>query len=260
MPHSQPTGPGQVEDGPPGAVFHPVRCADTNSPVVPASDHQITDARRIAVGEVDLPIGSGAGEAVILSALVEPADQLPRRGQHDRVQALVAVVLPGVENIVEGGRGVADVDASPVEVEAERFGPALAKREGGGGLSRVGEPVQFGEPDRSVGVCDVAKHPAGTDRSQLLIITDRPNTATTADDELNGSVQGEGVGHPGFVDDHQRGPVDTVGVQPTPTSPSAGRVHGSEAEAEVDHAFGDGAGALAVASAKPGEKIKIANG
>jgi len=63
VPHSQPTGPGQVEDGPPVAVFHPVRCADTNSPVVPASDHQITDARRIAVGEVDLPDPAAALEA-----------------------------------------------------------------------------------------------------------------------------------------------------------------------------------------------------
>src|SRR5215207_2094568 len=152
----------------------------------------------------------GAGEAVILGALVEAADHFAGRRQHDGVEAVAAVGLPGVEDSVEGGGGVSDMDASTVEVEAERFRPAIAKREGGGGLSRVSEPVQFGEPDRSMDAFDVAEHPAGTDRSQLLIITDQPNTATTADDELNGSVQGEGVGHPGLVDDHQRGPADTL--------------------------------------------------
>jgi hypothetical protein len=49
--------------------------------------------------------------------------------------------------------------------------------------------VQFGEPDHSMDAFDVAEHPAGPDRSELLIITDQPNTATMADDELNGGVQ-----------------------------------------------------------------------
>ena len=57
-------------------------------------------------------------------------------------------------------------------------------------------------------LCDVAEDPAGADGGELLIITDQPDAATTADDELNGGVQGEGVGHPGFVDDHQAGPAD----------------------------------------------------
>jgi hypothetical protein len=39
------------------------------------------------------------------------------------------------------------VDASPVEVEAERFSSAVADGEGGDGLSRVGEPVQFAQPE-----------------------------------------------------------------------------------------------------------------
>ena len=55
---------------------------------------------------------------------------------------------------------------------------------------------------------DVAEHPAGADRGQLLIITDKPDAAAAADDELDGGVQGQGVGHPGFVDDHQAGPAD----------------------------------------------------
>ena len=96
------------------------------------------------------------------------------------------------------------MDASPVQVEAECFGSALADGEGGGGLGRVGEPVQLGQPEGAVAGFDVAEHPAGTDRGQLLIITDKPNAAAAADDELDGGVEGECVGHPGFVYQHQR--------------------------------------------------------
>ena len=81
---------------------------------------------------------------MVAGALVEPADQLPGRGQHDRIETTAAVVLPAVEDGVEGDGGVADVDASPVQVEAERFGVAVADGEGGGGLGWVGEPVQLG--------------------------------------------------------------------------------------------------------------------
>ena len=121
---------------------------------------------------------------MVAGALVEAADQLAGGGQHDGVEAAAAVVLPGVEYSVEGGGGVADVDALPVEVEAERFGSAVTQGEGGGTLGRVGEPVQFGEPDRAVAGLDVTEYAAGTDRGELLIITDQPDTATAADDEL----------------------------------------------------------------------------
>jgi hypothetical protein len=141
---------------------------------------------------------------MVAGALVEPADQLPGGSQHDRIEAVAAVGLPGVENGVEGGGGVAGVDASPVEVEAEYFGSAVAEGEGGGGLCRVGEPVQLGEPDRAIAGLDVAEYPAGADCGELLIITDQPDAAAAADDELDRGVQGQGVGHPGFVDDHQR--------------------------------------------------------
>jgi hypothetical protein len=139
---------------------------------------------------------------VVSRALVEPADQLPGRGQHDRVETAAAVALPGVENIVNGGGRVADVDASPVQVEPEGFRSAIAECEGCGGLGRIGETMQLAQPDRAVAGLDVAKHPACADRSELLIITDQPDTAAAADDELHRGVQGEGVGHPGFVDDH----------------------------------------------------------
>ena len=90
-----------------------------------------------------------------------------------------------------------------VEVEAERLGSAVAEGEGCGGFGGVGEPVQLGEPERAVGVGDVAEHAAGADRGELLVITDQPDTAAASDDELHGGVKGKGVGHPGFVNHHQ---------------------------------------------------------
>ena len=51
--------------------------------------------------------------------------------------------------------------------------------------------------------CDVAEDAAGADRGELLIITDQPDTRTAIDGELHGRVEGEGVGHAGFIDDHQ---------------------------------------------------------
>jgi hypothetical protein len=41
-----------------------------------------------------------------------------------------------------------------------------------------------------------------------LIITDQPDTGTSIDGELHGRVEGEGVSHPGFVDDQQRRRAD----------------------------------------------------
>ncbi len=54
-----------------------------------------------------------------------------------------------------------------------------------------------------MGVLDVAEDTAGADRGELLIITDQPDTRTAFDGELDGGVEGEGVGHAGFIDDHQ---------------------------------------------------------
>ena len=55
---------------------------------------------------------------------------------------------------------------------------------------------------------DVAEDAAGADRGELLIITDQPDTGTSIDGELDGRVEGKGVGHAGFVDDHQRRRAD----------------------------------------------------
>ena len=71
-------------------------------------------------------------------------------------------------------------------------------------FGRVGEAVQLGELQGAVDVLDVAEDAAGADRGELLIITDQSDTRTTADGEPDGGVEGQGVGHAGFVDDHQR--------------------------------------------------------
>ena len=173
MPQPQPTGPDQAEDGPPVTVFHPVGCRCTQYAVVGPGDDQVADARGVAVGQLNLPARRTAGETVVAGALVEGADQLTGRRQHDRIKAVVAVGPPGVEDVVEGGGWVADVDASPVQVEAERFGSAVAERECGGGLGRVGEPVQLGEPEGAVAGLDVAEHPAGR-RLQRVVDHHRP--------------------------------------------------------------------------------------
>jgi hypothetical protein len=73
--------------------------------------------------------------------------------------------------------------------------------------------VQLGELQGAVLVLDVADHAAGADGGQLLIIAEQPNTCAPADGKLDGGVEGQRVGHPGFVDDDQgrrpdaRGPV-----------------------------------------------------
>ena len=50
---------------------------------------------------------------------------------------------------------------------------------------------------------NVAKHTAGADRGELLIISDQSHVRTAADGKLDGGVEGQSVGHSGFVDDHQ---------------------------------------------------------
>ena len=51
--------------------------------------------------------------------------------------------------------------------------------------------------------CDVAEDAAGADRGELLIISDESDTRTASDGELDGGVEGQSVGHAGFVDDQQ---------------------------------------------------------
>jgi hypothetical protein len=68
--------------------------------------------------------------------------------------------------------------------------------------------VEFGEVEGAVAVFDVAEDAAGADGGELLIIADQPDAGPAVDGVLDGGVEGQGVGHPGFVDDDQGAPVD----------------------------------------------------
>jgi hypothetical protein len=63
--------------------------------------------------------------------------------------------------------------------------------------------MQLGQAEGAVALLDVAKHTAGADRGELLIITGQSDTRTAIDGELDGGVERQSVGHAGFVDDHQ---------------------------------------------------------
>jgi len=71
--------------------------------------------------------------------------------------------------------------------------------------------VQLGQMQHTAGLFDVAEYSAGTDRGELLIITDQPDTRASIDSELHGPIESEGVGHPRFIDDQQRRRADRAG-------------------------------------------------
>jgi hypothetical protein len=144
---------------------------------------------------------------------VEVGDEVSGGGDHDRVQPSGPVENPCVKGILDGFGQVADVDASVIKVEIDRHGPTFAEGERCSGLGgvgeavqrprRVGEAVQLGQAEGGVAVLDVTEDTAGADRGELLIISDQSDIRTTTDGELHGRVEREGVGHAGFVDDHQ---------------------------------------------------------
>jgi hypothetical protein len=94
-----------------------------------------------------------------------------------------------------------DTAVIKVKVECLRF--AFAEGERCCGFGGVGEAVQLGDAECAVDVGDVAEDAAAADRGELLIITDQADTRAAIDGELDGGVEGGGVGHAGFVDDHQ---------------------------------------------------------
>jgi hypothetical protein len=63
--------------------------------------------------------------------------------------------------------------------------------------------MQLGELEGAVCVFDVAQDAAGADRGELLIISNQSDVRTACERKLDGGVEGQGVGHSGFVDDHQ---------------------------------------------------------
>ena len=80
-----------------------------------------------------------------------------------------------------------------------------------GALDGVGEPHQLVQVQGAVGGGDVAQDAAGADRGQLLVVPDEPDLPAAGGDEVDGRVQGEGVGHPGLVDHDQGSWPDGLG-------------------------------------------------
>ena len=72
-----------------------------------------------------------------------------------------------------------------------------------GGFGGVGEAMQLGQVEGAVAMLNVAEDAAGADRGELLIIADQADPGTATDGELDRGVEGQGVGHAGFVDDQQ---------------------------------------------------------
>ena len=140
---------------------------------------------------------------MITGLSVEFGRELSGGREHDRVESGGPVGNPGREGIVGGSGEVADMNTAVIKVEVECFGFAFAEGECGCCFGGVGEAVQLGQVQGAVGVGDVAEDAAGADRGELLIITDQPDTRPAAESELNCGVEGEGVGHAGFVDDQQ---------------------------------------------------------
>jgi hypothetical protein len=106
VPHRQVAAPGDLKDGPPVAVLHPICGGQAEGAVVGAGDHLFADAGRVAVGQHRHRNGFGFGRAwfcvepVGAGALVELADKFPGGGEHDRIKTAAAVGLPGGEDIL----------------------------------------------------------------------------------------------------------------------------------------------------------------
>ena len=203
-------------DAPAVAVLHPVRTRQDQAAVVAAGDDHVADrcaipiaqehlgARRdlarvlawVAGGVCAEPIGSRTG--------VQLRHDLPGRGQQHRVESGSTVGRPRLVGRVGDGTEVADVDAVVVGVVPERGGVAVADREGDRGLGGVTEAAHLGEGGRAHRDGDVAQHPAGTDRGELLVVTDQPHQTASHRDVPDGRGEVGGGGLSGLVDDHHR--------------------------------------------------------
>ncbi len=209
--HDQGPGAARVQHGPPVTVLHPVGRCGMQAAVVAAGDDGVPDRGVVAVGQGDLVGGSrGSVQAVVAGALVELGDKLPGGGEHDRVPSLRPVRTPRLKDVLGHGGQVTDVHPTGIEVEPQRGGATVAQLQGGAALGDPGEAHQLGQVQGTVGGADVAQHPSGTDRCQLLVVPDQPHRRTPGGDERHRLVQGQGVDHPGLVDDHQGPFVDAL--------------------------------------------------
>jgi hypothetical protein len=129
VPHGQASLIGDVSDGPPVAVLHPVGGSESEPSVIGLGDDHISNTRQIAVGQTHLRRRHEAVDAMITGAAVEFGDQLAGGGEHDRVKSGRSVRKPSGEGILGGFGNVADVDAAVIKVEVERSRVAVAEGE-----------------------------------------------------------------------------------------------------------------------------------
>ena len=90
-----------------------------------------------------------------------------------------------------------------IEIEGECAEIAVPQGERSVCFGRVGEAVELVELQGAVTVLDVTEDAAGSDRGELLIITNQPDTGTAIDGEPDCRIDGQGVGHASLVDDQQ---------------------------------------------------------
>ena len=87
------------------------------------------------------------------------------------------------------------MNTAVIKVELQPRRVALAEGKRCCRFRGVGEVMQLGQAEGAMGVLDVAKDTAGADRCELLIISDQSYVRTLSDSELDGGVEGQGVGH-----------------------------------------------------------------
>ena len=200
-----------VDHLPPVTVLDPVGGTDPQPSIVGSGDHLVADGCLEAVGQAHASPGFGALEAVGAGALVQLSDQVSRGREHDRIAPLPSVEPPGVEHLV-GHRGqVPNVYSLVVQIEAHGLWSTVAHRQRGGTLAGGAEAHELVQAQRALRGFDVAQHPTGTDRGELLVVTDQSHLRATLEREGDDRVQGEGVGHTGLVDDEQGVAVDGLG-------------------------------------------------
>ena len=206
--HRQATAAVDVGDQPAVAVLDPVGGRESKSAVVRAGDDHISCIRLIPVGQGHLGYCSAVIEPMLPGTAVELRDQLPGRGDHDRVEPGRSIRNPSVECILGRGRHVAEMNPAMIKIKVECLRFAYAEGEGGLCFGAVGEAMQLGQVEGAVALLDVAQDAAGADRGELLIITNQPDTRAAIDGKLDCGVEGQGVGHAGLVDDDQRRRAD----------------------------------------------------
>jgi hypothetical protein len=93
---------------------------------------------------------------------------------------MAVVGSPCLEEVFGECCQVADVDPLPVEVEAQRFRPAVAQRQRCGRFGWVVESVQLGQPNRAITVFDVARTTDKPEQSVDLLVAETPWSQSAA--------------------------------------------------------------------------------